>query len=149
MSNVTLVGLSLVVTPPRRQVRLEYIQQSQDFLEALRHKARRMQVACECYEAYTSNPLEHITTLTSKLACEELVLMSKGKHTLLLQPQETQSLLLHPPTSLVLVHFPKHPPQHFRVWFDQQWRSWWQRTRGTHGALAETFLWESKEISQS
>jgi hypothetical protein len=145
MSDATLIGLSLIVTPPKRRVRLEYIQQSQDFLEALRHKARRLKVSCECYEAYTSDPLERITTLTYELACEELVLMSKGKHTLLLRPQETQPLLLHPPTSLVLVRLPTRSPQHFHLQFGQRWRSWWQRAR----VLVRTFIWEGKEISQN
>src|SRR5713101_195830 len=50
--HATLVPLSLILTPQTRGkgVRLEYIQQSKDFLEAVRHKASRHHVPLERFE---------------------------------------------------------------------------------------------------
>lgn len=123
VSDATLVALSLIVVPEGRRVRLEWIQQSKDFLEALRYKAQRLHVPFESHEVYTSNPPEQIATLTRELACDGLILMSKGKQTLLLRPPEALPLLLHPPTSLVLVRLPIRSLRRFHTWFGRRRQS--------------------------
>ena len=63
----TLVAVSLVSVAPgqwSQGARLEHIQQSKDFLEAVKYKAARLQVAIERYEDFTSNVLGSITLLT-------------------------------------------------------------------------------------
>ncbi|MBO0782566.1 MAG: hypothetical protein J2P37_27440, partial [Ktedonobacteraceae bacterium] len=64
----TLVALSLIYTTHRqgqqRKIRLEEIQQSKDFLEVVRHKARRQRVPLESVELYTPDAVETIRTFS-------------------------------------------------------------------------------------
>ncbi len=105
VGGATLVAVSFLAMPDGRGVRLELIQQSKDFLEAIRSKALRLSIPSECYEVFTSDVLASITTQIRDLACDSLVLASKGEEVLLLHKQEMQQLVLRPPASLVLVRF--------------------------------------------
>ena len=101
----TLVAVSFLATPDGHGARLELIQQSKDFLEATRHKALRLSIPSERYEVFTSDVLESMATQIRDLACDSLVLASRGQKALLLQTQEMQQLVLRPPASLVLLRF--------------------------------------------
>ena len=101
-----LVAVSLVSVPqePRSSgARLEHIQQSKDFLEAVKHKAARLHVPIERYEVFTTDVLEHIALLVCELRCDRIVLVSQPTEDVLLRPREFKHLLLEPPTSLVLL----------------------------------------------
>jgi hypothetical protein len=101
----TLVAVSFIAMPGEYGARLELIQQSKDFLEAIRYKALRLSIPIECYEVYTSDVLASIATQIRGLACDSLMLASEGQRALLLQTQEMQQLVLRPPASLVLLRF--------------------------------------------
>jgi hypothetical protein len=108
-SGVTLVALSLIFVPEAqrsRGARLEHIQQSKDFLEAVKLKATRYQVLVEYHEVFTSDVLGSIATLVHDLSCDSMVLVSSGKYEVLLRSHELKCLLTEPPASFVLLHLP-------------------------------------------
>lgn len=126
----TLVAVSFVSTPGERRsqaVRLELIQQSKDFLEACHYKALRLSLSIECYEVYTCDVLESIATQCHDLACEGLVLASRGRETLLLRTSEMQQLLLKPPCALVFLRFPQRITPSSRSGLRMWLFSWIQR----------------------
>jgi len=102
----SLVAVSLISVPEGPGgpgVRLEHIQQSKDFLEAVKHKAARLHVPIERYEVFTTDVLEHIALLVCELRCDRIVLVSQPAEDVLLRPREFKHLLLEPPASLVLL----------------------------------------------
>lgn len=104
----TLVAVSFFVIPDGRRatnVRLELLQQSQDFLEAVRYKACRLALPVECHAVVANDILEGVTMHVHQMECESIVLASKGTHALFLQRHEMQQLLLNPPASLLLLRF--------------------------------------------
>jgi len=103
----TLVALSLIAVPVgkrSRRVRLEYIQQSQDFLETIKYRAARFAIPVERHEVYTDNVLESLETLPPQLGCDGIILLSRGKQALLLNNEEMQRILSTVPVPLMLVH---------------------------------------------
>ena len=105
----TLVAISLIAVPPERWsqgARLEHIQQSKDFLEAIKYKAARLQVTIERYEDFTTNVLGSITLLTRDQRCDSIVLVSCGEKEILLNAYEKKRLLENPPAPLVLLRLP-------------------------------------------
>jgi len=104
-----LVALSLVSVPeaPRsRGARLEDIQQSKDFLEAVKWKASRRQVLVEDHEVFTGDALGSIATLMQDLGCDSMILVSNGKYDMLLHAHELKHLLVEPPDSFILLRLP-------------------------------------------
>jgi hypothetical protein len=106
-AGATLVPVSLV-SAPSRGARLEYIQQSKDFLEAVQQKAERHQVPLERYEVFTQNVLQSIRTLVSEMPCDGIILVTSGEQTCLMQSEEVKRLLIEPPAALVLIRLPTH-----------------------------------------
>ena len=86
--------------------RLEHIQQSKDFLEAVKYKAARLQVTIERYEDFTSNVLGSITLLTRDQRCDSIILVSCGEKEILLNAYGKKRLLENPPASLVILRLP-------------------------------------------
>ena len=108
-AGATLIPVSLISTPPNRGARLEYIQQSKDFLEAVRFKAEKLGVPVERFEVFTGDVLGSITVLVHELHCDGIVLVSNGQQTRLMQDDEVKRLLTEPPTALVLTRLPLRP----------------------------------------
>ena len=108
---------------------LELIQQSNDFLEAVRHKALRLSVPVECHEVRASNILASITTQIRDLGCGSIMLASEGDRALLLYAQELRQLVLNPPARLMLLRF---SPQTTSAWPGPVARvlSWMRRPPG-------------------
>lgn len=104
-AGATLVPVSLVSAPPRG-ARLDHIQQSKDFLEAVQHKAVLNRVPVERYEVFTQNVLQSIRTLVSEMSCNGIILVTGGEHSHLMQDIEVKRLLIEPPASLVLIRLP-------------------------------------------
>lgn len=100
-----LLPVSLISSLPGG-ARLEYIQQSKDFLEAVHYKAVRYQVTVERYEVFTANVLESLTTLVHDIRCEGIVLVTRGEQARLMQNEEMKPLLRQPPAALVLIRLP-------------------------------------------
>jgi hypothetical protein len=106
-TGATLVPVSLVSAPPKG-ARLEHIQQSKDFLEAVQHKAASYQVAVERYEVFTVDVLQSLATLVRDLCCSGIMLVTGGKHSYLMQEEEVKHLLIEPPAALVLIRLPAY-----------------------------------------
>ena len=104
-AGVTLLPVSLVSSPPGG-ARLEHIQQSKDFLEAVQYKAARLRVPLERYEVFTSDVLESLALLVRERRCDGIVLVTDGEHTRLMQDEEVKHLFVEPPTALVLIRLP-------------------------------------------
>lgn len=92
----TLVPLALIHTPEERRAkgaRLEHVQQSKDFLEAVKHKAARYAVPIERFEVFTSDVVQSINTIASDLECEGILLFAGRKDGILLQAGEIKRLM--------------------------------------------------------
>ncbi len=108
-NRATLIPVSLVSVPNESRsqgARLEYIQQSKDFLEAVKYKAARLQVPVERYEVFTSDVIQSIAMLVRDLHCDGIVMVAIEHKEVLLRAHELKQLLVEPPTSLVLIRFP-------------------------------------------
>jgi hypothetical protein len=113
----TLIVASLIVVPEVRPEqksqgpRLEYIQQSKDFLEAVRWKAAQYQVAIESYEVWTADIHEQMKRLTLDLRCDSIVVVPNSQQDILLDAREMKRLLTsNMSASLLLVHMPASEP---------------------------------------
>lgn len=93
--HATLVPLSLILAPQTRRkgVRLEHVQQSKDFLEAVQHKALRHDVPLERFEVFTSDVLQSIAVLVHQLSCDGVVLVLRGRNGSLLHAEVIEQLL--------------------------------------------------------
>ena len=113
-NGATLIPVSLVSLPDdarSRGARLEHIQQSKDFLEAVKYKAARLQVPIERYEVFTGDVIQSITKLVQDLHCDGIVMVAIEKKEVLLRTQELKYLLTELPASLVLIRLPAHPQE--------------------------------------
>jgi hypothetical protein len=113
-NGATLISVSLVSVPDdsrARGARLEHIQQSKDFLEAVKYKAARLQVPIERYEVFTGDVIQSITKLVQDLHCDGIVMVAIENKEVLLRAQELKHLLTEPPASLVLIRLPAHPQE--------------------------------------
>ena len=132
-TGVTLVPVSLVSTPSKG-ARLEHIQQSKDFLEAVQHKAERYAVAVERYEVFTPHVLRSIRMLAYEMRCDGIVLLTRGEQTRLMQEEEVKQLLTRPPAALVLVRLPAYSKSPL----DSRWLlSWWHGHRRQKGRVSQ------------
>jgi hypothetical protein len=115
----TLVALSLITPSQERRgqhrtphIRPEHLQESKDFLEAVRWKARRYQIAIECHEVLTDDVPGSIATQVHDLDCECILLMGRehqrrrGPQDALLSAEEVKHVFVKPPTSLLLLTLP-------------------------------------------
>ena len=91
----TLVVLSLIRLPQRldRGPRWEDIQQSNDFLEFVQHKAARSGVPVERMELYTRLPVGSIRALAQEMECAGIILVVRRGAGVLLATHEVKQLL--------------------------------------------------------
>lgn len=125
------VSFVSVSTETKKQgARLEHIQQSNDFLEAVQYKAELYHVPVERYEVYTADVLQSITTIVHEMHCDGMLLVTGGEQAWLLRSDEVKRLLTGPPTTLVLVRLaePGRLPTtqdasgRFFSWLRKHWR---------------------------
>jgi hypothetical protein len=138
-ASATLVPVSLIATPSIG-ARLEHIQQSKDFLEAVQHKAARHGVPLERYEVFTQNVLQSIRTLVTEIRCDGIILVTGGEHSHLMQDIEVKQLLVEPPAPLVLIRLPTHTSSVPQPHLGARLFSWLRRWRERQ----ET-IWQSEE----
>ncbi len=92
----TLIPLSIIFVPEEcrlRGARLEHIQQSKDFLEAVKYKAARIGVPLERFEVFTPNIVQSINIVAREQGCEGILLFVEGKQGVLLQADEIKHLM--------------------------------------------------------
>ncbi len=132
-----LIPVTLISTPPRG-ARLEHIQQSKDFLEAVQNKAARFQVPIERYELFTTDVQQSLTMLVQEMRCDGIVLVTSREHTCLLKDAEVKHLLITPPAALVLIRLtaPRGlaPAPSLRARFF----SWWSGLLGQRDGTVQT-----------
>ena len=125
-----LVAVSLVSVPqePRSSgARLEHIQQSKDFLEAVKWKAARYEVPTERYEVFTGNVQQSIALLVYNQRCDSIILVTSEKKDVLLEAREVKRLLEAPPVSLVLIRL-QAGAERLSIWqLGARFRSWLQQ----------------------
>jgi hypothetical protein len=104
----TLVSLSLISVPQVRGkgARLEHIQQSKDFLEAVQHKALRHQVPLERFEVFTGNVVQSMLVLVDQLRCDGILLVLHGQSGSLLSAEAIGQLKALRSCPLYLIHLP-------------------------------------------
>ena len=103
----TLVPLALIYVPEERHAkgaRLEQIQQSKDFLEAVKFKAARYAVPLERMEVFTSDIVQSINLVASEMECEGILLFLGRKNGVLLGYNEIKHLVEMPICKLYIMH---------------------------------------------
>ena len=105
-----LVPLVLIHVPEERRkksVRLEYLQQSKDFLETVQQKADWYSVRIERLEVFTSDIIQSINLVASEIACEGILLFVSQKEGILLQLHEIKCLMEMPVRKLYITRLPR------------------------------------------
>ena len=103
----TLIPLSVIHVPQEgrsRGARLEHIQQSKDFLEAVKYKAARYSVPVERYEVFTADVVQSINIVAKEQRCEGILLFVGGKKGVLLQADEIKCLMETMVCKLYVLH---------------------------------------------
>ena len=92
----TLVALSLIRLPEMpgtRNPRLEDIQQSNDFLEFVYHRAARQGVPIVRVELFTCHPMRSIHALAQEMECAGILLFVQRGEGVMLATEEVKLLL--------------------------------------------------------
>ena len=125
----TLVPLVLIHVPEERRkkgVRLEYLQQSKDFLETVKQKAEWYSVQIERLEVFTSDVVQSINLVASEMECEGILLFVNHKGGILLELHEIKCLMEMPMRRLYVlrlqtnerVNFALELRRHFSHWLN-------------------------------
>ena len=133
-AGATLIPVSLICAP-LRGARLEHIQQSKDFLEAVQYKAERYQVPLERYQVFTTDVQQSLRMLVYERRCDGIVLVTSSDHTCLLQDTEVKHLLIKPPAPLVLIRLTA--PIGLTL-VRARFVTWWRGLRGQRNAPGQT-----------
>src|ERR1017187_8825380 len=136
-AGATLIPVSLISAPPGG-ARLEHIQQSKDFLEAVQYKAARCEVPVECYEVFTGDVQQSLTTLVRDMHCDGIVLVTGSEHTCLLRDEEVKHLLTAPPTALVFIRLSAPQALMPVASFRARFFSWLRELRGQGDGIFQT-----------
>ncbi len=103
----TLVPVSIIRLTKSQQAggpRLEHVEQSQDFLEAITCRARKSGVAVEQVEVVSTDVPQCIETLARKLECDGVILFMRGKDALLLDITDMSRVMQTAPGKMYLFH---------------------------------------------
>lgn len=106
--HATLVALALIA----KEARLEHIQQAQDFLELLRHKAEQQRVLVEQARFYTDDIASSIETLAREMGCEAVILFVSAGNGALLRHEEVRALMDSTTCNLHIVLLPDTQQRH-------------------------------------
>ncbi len=107
--DATLVPLALIHVPEGRRsrgARLEHVQQSKDFLEAIKHKASRYAVPLERFEIFTSDVVVSINVHAQKMECESILLFVQDGEGILLQTNQMKHLMEQALCKLAIIRLP-------------------------------------------
>jgi len=108
-SDATLAPFSLIPIAERygkKDSRLDLVQQSKDFLEVTRHKARAYAVPVEPYERYTKDCAQSICMLVYEMQCDGIVLFISYKGGLLLPADIISKLVDEAKCKLYIIRLP-------------------------------------------
>jgi hypothetical protein len=102
-----LVPLSLIQMTEMRWskgARLEYVQQSKDFLEAMLYKAAKHGIPVERFEVFTSDVVQSIGVLAQQVECDGILLFVRGRDGILLRADEVEHLVEKRAHTLYIFH---------------------------------------------
>jgi hypothetical protein len=103
--NATLVPLSILVVKSKlKSPRLDFIQQSKDFLEATKHLAEVWDVPFEAVEVVTHDAGQAISTIAVELQCEGIVVFLGHNGDVLLSADTIQYLIEAASYKLYVMH---------------------------------------------
>ena len=103
----TLVLLALIPTRPGKGVRLEHIQQAQDFLELTRRKAERQGVPIEPMRLYTRDAALSIEAIAGEMDCEAVLLFLGNRDEALLGHTEIRALMDNSACNMHIILLPE------------------------------------------
>jgi hypothetical protein len=112
----TLVPLVLIHVPEERRkkgARLEYLQQSKDFLETVKQKADWYSVQIERLEVITSDVAQSINLVASEMECGGILLFENHEGGILLQQDEIKRLMEMPVRKLYVLRLPTYERMNF------------------------------------
>ncbi len=125
--DATLVPLSLIHIPKGRRsggARLEQVQQSKDFLEAIKHKAAFYDVPIERFEIFTGDVVESINIHAQNMDCADTLLFVRDGNGILLQTDEIKHLMEQPTCKLSIIRLPSKAGKRF-TWTLPEWLFNW------------------------
>jgi hypothetical protein len=128
----TLIPLSVIHVPQEghsRGARLEHIQQSKDFLEAVKYKAARYGVPAERFEVFTTDVVQRINIVAKEQRCEGILLFVGGKKGVLLQADEIKWLMKTMICKLYIMHIQSNGNKGFVQAFRERLSNWLSRGR--------------------
>lgn len=102
-----LVPVALVPVRPNGRIRLEFLQQAQDFLEFTRHKAERQGVPVEPVHISTGNTALSIEAIAGEMECEAVLIFLCNTAEVLLGHAEIRTLMDHSNCNMLIVLFPE------------------------------------------
>ena len=123
----TLVPLVLIHVPEERRkkgVRLEYLQQSKDFLETVKQKAEWYSVQIERLEVFTSDVVQSINLVASEMECEGILLFVNHKGGILLELHEIKCLMEMPMRRLYVLRLPTNERVNFALELRRHFSRW-------------------------
>jgi hypothetical protein len=114
--HATLVVLSLIQQQQGKAIRLEHIQQSKDFLEAVHYKAAKSRVAIERIEMYTQDTVKSIQIVAQEMECSGILLFARRGTGVLLNVDEIRHVMMRAHSSLYFMLLVS-PPNKVSRWF--------------------------------
>jgi hypothetical protein len=149
----TLIPLSVIHASREgrsRGARLEHIQQSKDFLEAVKYKAARYDVPVGQFEVFTSDIVQSINIVAKEQMCEGILLFLQGRHGLLLQEDEIKRLLKTAVCKLYVLHMRSNGNEGSAQTFPERFVNWLSgRSRSQQLELLELQDYTEEEIMPS
>ena len=148
----TLVPLVLIHVPEERRkkgVRLEYLQQSKDFLETVKQKTDWHSVQIERLEVFTSDVVQSINLVASEMECEGLLLFVSQKGGILLELHEIKCLMEMPVRKLYVLRLPTNERVNFVQELRRRFSQWLDGKSKRLGEPTQEFeyLEEEEELS--
>ena len=147
-----LVPLVLIHVPEERRkkgVRLEYLQQSKDFLETVKQKADWYSVQIERLEVFTSDVVQSINLVASEMECEGILLFVSQKGGILLQLHEIKRLMEMLVRKLYVLRLPTNEHVNFVQELHQRFSHWLNGKSKSQGESSQEQEYLDEEVRLS
>ena len=130
----TLVPLALVSIPRSGGVRLEHVQQSKDFLEAVQHISARYDVPVERFEVFTGDVVESINLVADEMQCEAILVFVCDGDGILLQTSEIKHLMEQATRNFYVIRLPSKGNKRFALALPR-WLANWLPGKRRHSSV--------------
>ena len=146
---VPLVLIHLTEERRKKGVRLEYLQQSKDFLETVRQKADWYSVQIERLEGLTSDVVQSINLVASEMECEGILLFVSQKGGILLQLHEIKRLMEMPVRKLYITRLPTNERVSFVQKLRRRFSDWLNGRSKRQGVSSQEQEYLDEEVGLS